>query len=64
MEKKNIKVRLTDRFSGRYITLRVNKSEWENRESNYGWLTDSQRRKVEDYFGKVAAYYTRIEVEQ
>lgn len=59
---KTKKVTLTDRYSGRSLAFRVTHDKWENREYKYGWMTDYQRKRAENFFGEMAAYYTVIEV--
>lgn len=58
------KVKLTDRFSGRHctiVTYLVN-DFFGNYVFKYSSLTFSQRRKIEDYFGKYNAYYTHVDI--
>lgn len=64
MLKMKAKVKLTDRFSGRHctiITYLVNDYS-DNYVFKYSSLTPSQRRKIEDYFGKYNAYYTSADI--
>lgn len=58
------KIELLDEYSGRSLTLRVKEKDWEKREWIGGWafLTDYQRKRIESFFGKMAAYYTTINV--
>lgn len=62
--KTTVMVMMSDQHSGRSIKFRVPRSRWEtpNECSKYGWMSDGQRKKAEDYFGKMAAYYTSIEI--
>lgn len=59
------KVQLTDTYSGRSINIIANLEE-DALTGNYIFtfdsLTDKQRKKIEDYFGKVNAYYTKTEI--
>lgn len=58
------KVRLTDAFSGRsinVITKLVNR-RWDMYEFSFESLSDFQRKKIEDFFGKENAYHTKVEV--
>lgn len=59
-----IKIRLLDEYSGRSIDLRVKDKDWRKTEwlGSWSFLTDYQRKRIESYFGKVAAYYTKIEI--
>lgn len=60
-----MKITLTDKYSGRSLNLRVSEKMWANVETfgGYSFLTDYQRKRVEDFFGKIAAYYTTITVD-
>lgn len=58
------KVRLTDAFSGRsiiVITELVNR-RWDMYEFSFESLSDFQRKKIEDFFGKENAYHTKAEI--
>lgn len=58
------KVRLTDAFSGRsinVITELVNR-RWDMYEFSFESLSDFQRKKIEDFFGKENAYHTKSEI--
>jgi len=56
---------ISDSFSGRSINLHVNSKQLDSINnpvsSRWEWLTDYQRKKIESFFGKTAAYYTTIE---
>lgn len=58
------KVTLTDNYSGRHINIicEVDNVASTGQEDQYAYnpsnLSKRQRRRIEDYFGKVAAYYT------
>lgn len=58
------KVRLTDDYSGRSINLivRLVNTESDKYEFSYGTLSDYQRKKIENYFGKMNAYYTSVDI--
>ena len=59
------KVQLTDTYTGRSINIIANLEEdcftWDYMFS-FHYLTDYQHKKIEDYFGKMAAYYTKSEI--
>ena len=58
------KVRLTDAFSGRsinVITTLVN-TEDNKYEFSFANLSDFQRKKIEDFFGRENAYHTESEI--
>lgn len=58
------KVRLKDAFSGRsinVITELVNR-RWDIYEFSFESLSDFQRKKIEDFFGKENAYHTKAEI--
>ena len=58
------KVRLTDAFSGRsinVITTLVN-TEFDKYEFSFANLSDFQRKKIEDFFGRENAYHTKVEI--
>lgn len=54
------KIELTDKYSGRSIILSIN--NYDEEEYWYNQISDGQRRKIEDFFGKMAAYYTNVEI--
>lgn len=60
------KVRLTDEYSGRSINIitRLEESDWtpDTYEFSFDNLSDGQRKKIEDFFGGMAAYYTKSEI--
>lgn len=62
------KVILTDNYSGRSINLMceveniANVGEKDKYKYNSEYLSDGQRRKIENFFGKMAAYYTTAEI--
>ena len=58
------KVTLTDKFSNRSMNLIVELTNTENDkyEFTFDSLSDGQRKKIEDYFGKMQAYYTKAEI--
>ena len=54
-----------DTYSGREINVIVRLAACDfsdDYEFKYDCLSDSQRRKVEDFFGKTNAYYTKHEI--
>ena len=57
---------ISDSFSGRSINLHVNSKQLDSINnpvcSRWEWLTHYQRKKIESFFGEMAAYYTTIEV--
>lgn len=63
--KTTVNVTMTDNFSGRSLTFRTTRSKWESALENgkWDWMSDGQRKKAEDFFGKMAAYYTSVEAE-
>ena len=58
------KVRLTDAFSGRSINVvtKLVNTEFDKYEFTFDSLSDYQRKKIEDFFGKENAYHTKVEV--
>lgn len=56
------KIELLDKYSGRSLILRVKDKDWEKREyiGTWAFLTDYQCKRIESFFGKMAAYYTTI----
>lgn len=63
--KTTVKVTMTDNYSGRALNFRTTRIRWKSALENwpYDWMSDGQRKKAEDYFGKYNAYHTRLEVE-
>lgn len=62
--RKTRKITFTDAYSGRAISCRVKWFEdFEEFSDDNCWtiLSDYQRKKIEDFFGKMAAYYTKAE---
>ena len=58
---------MTDGYSGRSLSFRVDKGRWEGSVESgekWSWMSDGQRKKAEDYFGKMAAYYTKVTSEE
>lgn len=59
------KVQLIDTYSGRSINIIVNLVEddyYGDYRFSFESLTDNQRKKIENYFGKINAYYTKSEI--
>lgn len=62
------KVTLTDSYSGRSINLicEVDNIAFIGEDDKYVYeprnLSKGQRKKIEDFFGKMAAYYTKAEI--
>lgn len=62
------KVTLTDEYSGRSINLicKVDNIACGDEEDKYEYnpsnLSDGQHKKIEDFFGKEAAYHTTSEI--
>ena len=58
------KVRLTDNYTGRSMNLivRLVNTEFDKYEFSYGALSDYQQKKIENYFGKMNAYYTSVDI--
>lgn len=54
------RVELTDKYTGRSITLSI--KNYTDEEYWYNQISDGQRKKIENYFGKMAAYYTNVEI--
>ena len=62
-KKKTVKVTLTDTYSNRSLNFRVNASKFDDDiESKWQWLSDGQRKKAEDFFGKENAYHTSMSI--
>lgn len=65
-------VTLTDNYSDRSLRLRFMRDlskydslkEYFSENEKWTWLTDGQRKKIEDFFGKVNAYYTTISFDE
>lgn len=47
-------------FSANGKSMVLNVKNYSEEEVKYSWLSDSQRRKLEKFFGKIGAYYTSI----
>lgn len=58
------KVKLTDNYSGRSLNIITNLTNIESNKYDFSFesLSDSQRAKIEKFFGKLNAYYTKHEV--
>ena len=58
------KVRLTSPCSGRSIVLICNLVHVysDHYDFSFSALSDFQRRSIESYFGKLAAYYTHVDI--
>ena len=58
------KVRLTDAFSGRSINVitKLVNTEEDKYEFSFANLSDFQRKKIEDFFGRENAYHTKVEI--
>ena len=58
------KVRLTDAFSGRSINVitKLVNTEGDKYEFSFANLSDYQRKKIEDFFGRDNAYHTEVEI--
>lgn len=54
------KIELTDKYTSRSITLSI--KNYTNEEYWYNQISDGQRKKIENFFGKMAAYYTNVEI--
>lgn len=63
--KTTVNVTMTDNYSGRSLTFRTTRSKWESSLENgaWDWMSDGQRKKAEDFFGKENAYHTSMEAE-
>ena len=59
MNKKCITIKVVDTFSGRAIALRVEEKKF-NDADGWEWLSDYQRKRIEDFFGKMQAYYCKV----
>lgn len=62
MSKKTILITMTDNYSGRSLTFRTTLSKWESKLDKWDWMSDGQRKKAEDFFGKYNAYYASITI--
>lgn len=60
MEKKMLFVKIVNTFSGRAIRLRADEKKFKNSDDGWDWLSDYQRKRIENFFGKETAYYCRI----
>lgn len=64
------KIQFTDSYSGRAINIVINLTDGEKeyylREDDknviYNKMSSYQRAKIESFFGKMNAYYTKIEI--
>ena len=58
------KVRLTDAFSGRIINVitKLVNTEDDKYEFSFANLSDYQRKRIEDFFGRENAYHTKAEI--
>lgn len=58
------KVKLTDTYSGRSINIVTELVNYESDKYGFSFetLSDYQRKKIEDFFGKNAAYYTDVDI--
>lgn len=64
------KIQFTDTYSGKTVNIVINLTDNEKedflRDNDkhiiYGKMSDYQRKKVESIFGKMNAYYTKIEI--
>lgn len=59
MKTKKITLKVVDTYSGRTIALRVDKKRYENAEG-WEWLSDYQRKRIEDFFGPIQAYHCKV----
>lgn len=49
-------------FSANGRSLVLNVKNYSRDEVKYSWLSGSQRKKLEKFFGKIGAYYTSINI--
>lgn len=56
---KFVTMKVVDTYSGRAIALRVEKQRYENAEG-WDWLSDYQRKRIEDFFGPIQAYHCKV----
>ena len=58
------KVKLTDQHSGRELVLICDlvNDYFDHYGFSFETLSNSQRRKIESYFGKLNAYYTHVDI--
>ena len=54
------RIKLTDKYTGRSIALSI--KNYTNEEYWYNQISNGQRKKIENFFGKMAAYYTSAEI--
>lgn len=54
------RIKLTDKYTGRSITLSI--KNYTSEEYWYNQISNGQRRKIENFFGEMAAYYTSVEI--
>ena len=59
MKRNFITVKVVNTYSGRAIALRVEEKKFNNAD-NWEWLSDYQRKRIEDFFGKTQAYYCKV----
>ena len=58
------KIEFTDSYSGRSLVLHFTEKQFQILQDE-GWtaaITDYQRKRLENYFGKMNAYYTKMEI--
>ena len=58
------KIEFTDSYSGRSLVLHFTEKQFQILQDE-DWtraITDYQRKRLENYFGKMNAYYTKIEI--
>lgn len=58
------KIQFTDSYSGRSLVLHFNDKQMRILEDDewYMAITDYQRKRLENFFGKMNAYYTKMEI--
>lgn len=58
------KVKLTDTYTGRSINIitELMNTYGDEYEFSFEMLSDRQHAKIENYFGKMNAYYTKAEI--
>lgn len=57
--KEFITLKVVDTYSGRAIALRVEEKKYNDAEG-WEWLSDYQRKRMEDFFGGRQAYYCKV----
>lgn len=58
------KIEFTDSYSGRSLVLHFSEKQFKLMEEG-DWrdaITDYQRKRIENFFGKMNAYYTKVEI--